>query len=259
MTLKTLFFRAITKGSWEDIRLVYKIITGEEAPQSPVNNAQSTSMNDFLDQEIVLGTGNPNAVNPYDMGISQEESEQEDSPAYEDDTQDDYDASDLVMQIREALSGPQEEDVLSEPPNTNDDDVYQEFRVQHGDSHGGEKGEKGHKCKSVPFTPIKKKMWVDDGRAFENEKVTNDPTLGVKNPRQRDVGRDDDIGVDTSKKVHVVCSLCGKQEDVAPIFASRYDPDPEENTYRCNDCCTPNGRAKVLRKLREQNHRNTRG
>ncbi len=249
MTLKTLFFNAIKEGNWENIRLVYRTMTGEEAPQPPTSNAPSIDIDSFLGQEIVYGTGNPNPANPYDMGmgLGYEEDEQEDSPAYEDEV-----LSDSEPQDNQKVD-------TSEPQDGNtDDDVYQEFRVQHGDSQGGEKGEGGRKCKALPFTPKKTKMWVDDGRAFENEKVTNNPALGVKNPRQRDPNRDEDIGVNTSKKVHVVCSLCGKQEDVASVLASRYNPDPEENTYRCNDCSTPNGRAKVLRKLREQNPRNAR-
>jgi DNA-directed RNA polymerase subunit M/transcription elongation factor TFIIS len=54
-------------------------------------------------------------------------------------------------------------------------------------------------------------------------------------------------GVDTGLQREVVCSLCEKEEVVPVSVATGYSDDPDNNTYRCNSCSTPSGRAKVLR------------
>ena len=56
----------------------------------------------------------------------------------------------------------------------------------------------------------------------------------------------------TGKTIGVQCSLCEKKQTVAVALAKGWHTDPDENAYRCNDCCTPSGRIKAERKQRER-------
>lgn len=56
----------------------------------------------------------------------------------------------------------------------------------------------------------------------------------------------------TGKTIGVQCSLCEKKQTVAVALAKGWHTDPDENAYRCNDCCTPSGRIKAERKQREK-------
>lgn len=56
--------------------------------------------------------------------------------------------------------------------------------------------------------------------------------------------------VDTGNMVEVQCSLCDKWEQVAGSLAARYSSNPDDNTYRCNICCTPKGQLLAARKNR---------
>jgi len=86
-------------------------------------------------------------------------------------------------------------------------------------------------------TPQEKPKWtnkfVDDFTLHPDERVTEHPELGVQHAVERDCRIDNDTGV----KVDVECSLCGKQESVAPIHSHGYNKNKAENTYKCNDCC----------------------
>lgn len=89
--------------------------------------------------------------------------------------------------------------------------------------------------------------WEDDGTEHANESVKVRPELGVQNARPRTDHRDPQLGIDTGGKVAVVCALCGKTESVAPRLAVGHDPNPDKNTYRCNDCLSPKSRRKTQR------------
>jgi hypothetical protein len=98
----------------------------------------------------------------------------------------------------------------------------------------------------------RKNRFRDNGRAFANEKVTNnpdDPSLGIQMIRPRGGERID--GNDTGGQVDVVCGLCGETDTVVPRLAVGYNSNPEHNTYRCNSCASPSGRSRVMRKQRE--------
>lgn len=56
---------------------------------------------------------------------------------------------------------------------------------------------------------------------------------------------------DTGKLYAVECSLCKKAGKVTAALARGYNKNPENNTYRCTECDTPSGRAKLARRERD--------
>jgi hypothetical protein len=97
-------------------------------------------------------------------------------------------------------------------------------------------------CRREPIGKPKN-TWVDDGTEHADESVKIRPELGVPHVRKRDDSRDPNIGIDTGKKTLVMCALCGREEVVSSRLAIGYNPDPEENTYRCNNCLSPTSRT----------------
>lgn len=56
----------------------------------------------------------------------------------------------------------------------------------------------------------------------------------------------------TSTQVDVVCSLCKESGKISETLAQGYSKDPDDNTYKCNECNTPAGRRNYLKKQEQQ-------
>jgi hypothetical protein len=135
------------------------------------------------------------------------------------------------------------------------DNVAAEFYIEHGNQQHAVNDDGESRCRkeSMQIPDQRKNRFHDNGKAFADEKVTthpDDPNLGIQSIRPRSLVRDTELGVNTGTNVAVVCGLCGVQEEIAASLAVGFNPDPDHNTYRCNECNTPNGRAKVMRKQR---------
>jgi hypothetical protein len=98
-----------------------------------------------------------------------------------------------------------------------------------------QKSDKGTPCKTRQF---KKKnpgdILVTDTGEFDNEKASKNKQLkamyGNKTHKKRKLR-------DVEPPIEVECRVCHKKELVPPVLAFTYDSDPEQNAYRCNDCC----------------------
>jgi uncharacterized protein YlaI len=238
-TVKDTFRDAISSGDWNQICRVFTALTGEAAPVPPT--AQEPSLSTLLEQ-------------PMDDPLSAPMDGPE--PTIEDDDDGYWSEDDLIADEEEAEPEPDDTPqvfVPPEPDNTPDaDDPASEFYIEHGDA--AEENEDGERrCRREPMRIPRQRTnrFRDNGKAFADEKVTvnDDPKLGVQKIRPRG---NRDANKDTGKKVKVQCSLCDKKEEVAARLAVGYSKKPDDNTYKCNSCNSPSGRAKVMRRKREE-------
>jgi len=94
----------------------------------------------------------------------------------------------------------------------------------------------------------RRNRFIDDQTLAADELVTKKPKLGVAHPMPRGNREDSDLDVsDTGRKITVWCSLCGKQFQISPALSHGFVNDKDENVWKCNDCCSPTGRTKVMR------------
>lgn len=265
-TVREMFREAMATQDWGVMCSVYEAITGEAAPDVIVAKV------DVLDQEMAMTT---RPENPLDRDMDDDRSmtkkDYEDIfetpyPSDEDDlfVDDDDDYERGVTQAQAIVTGTNIPDILPatpsivalpEPVQPPTDDVASEFYIQHGNTQGATNDDGETQCRkeSMSIPQQRKNRFRDNGRAFADEKVTthpDDPKLGIQSIRPRGLVRDAEMGVDTGALVPVVCTLCGTQETVAIRLSTGYNADPDHNTYKCNSCNTPNGRAKVMRRQR---------
>lgn len=84
----------------------------------------------------------------------------------------------------------------------------------------------------IPKPGERVNRFQDNGQAVAHERVDKNPNLGA--PTRHTLSKERD----SSSFVNVQCGLCGKKEKVAPILATSYNANPDENAYRCNKCCS---------------------
>jgi len=264
-TVKETFRDAISEGDWNEICRVFTAMTGEAAPIPPT--AQEPSLDTMLDQPMgdPLDTPMTVPVQPTDFPFPQSDKPAllGPSPTPEEDVWEDDGGAvaaeeTLVAPISEAVV----KQIIPEPipptPPAQPDDVAAPFYIEHGTPTQGatnEDGETACRKESMSIPEQRENRFRDNGKAFAHEKVNknpDDPTLGIQSIRPRGLVRDKDLGVDTGAMVDVWCGLCKKREKVSARLASNFRDDPDNNPYRCNDCSTPSGRAKVMRKQREE-------
>jgi len=245
-TVKETFRDAIAAGDWKSIRRVYKVITGETAPEPPKQPSPQDTLQSLLDKP--LAATRSRSVDPMDQPMEEPETEAEEE-----------------MLVARPDPGPllgNAGAILAEdePPTPTADKTVtpEDFSIQHGTVDGDRTNADGKtKCKKEPMNIPKqrKNLFHDNGKAFADEKVTENPgdvSLGIQMVRPRGPVRDEEIGANTGGKTEVTCGLCGKTEVVADRLAVGFSKDPMNNTYRCNSCSSPNGRAKAMRAQREQ-------
>lgn len=211
MTTKQAFKHGIQEGNWDVICDVYRTMTGEEPPEPPKPIVVKNEFEDILNSTMEVAD------------IIAQSSIQCEANLYVED-HDDKDDEDI-----------------EEPRRQSDEDFTMPSKAD------GKKT-KGRRCKKEPLVLGKQKnKFVDDGTQFEDERVDmnpNKPELGIRKVRPRGERPDDS---NTGNKVNVVCSLCGKEESVSPLLSRGYSTNKDDNTYKCNECNSPQGRAKLLR------------
>jgi hypothetical protein len=93
---------------------------------------------------------------------------------------------------------------------------------------------KNKQCRSEPLGTNSYNLFYDDATIAPEELKKQNPQLnklyGQKHQRNRSPAE--------SQLINVVCYVCGKQECVSPILATSYSKNPDENSYRCNKCCS---------------------
>ncbi len=256
-TVREIFREAISTQDWGGICQVYEAITGEAAPDVP----QASPMDDVLNQQMAI---TPRPENPLDQQM--EVVDADDLLADDDDDLlSPAEATTIVTstQIPDVLPASVSELTVQSPqrpmdtptPDAPPADVAAEFYIEHGSGQGTANDDGDTQCRkeSMSIPQTRKNRFNDNGKAFADEKVTtnpDNPKLGIQSIRPRGLVRDDSLGANTGQQVDVICKLCGKQELVAARLSTGYNTDPEHNTYKCNECNTPNGRAKVMRKQR---------
>jgi hypothetical protein len=77
----------------------------------------------------------------------------------------------------------------------------------------------------------------DPERVLVHERVDVNKLGGVR-PQPR--GK-----LERAQKIDVVCSLCSTPDKIMPSEARGYSPNKDDNTYKCNNCCTTRGRKNL--------------
>lgn len=262
-TVREIFRDGIEEGDWEAIRLCFKAITGEEAPEAP-KPLDSPGIDDILNQGLDVPA---QPAHPLDQMIEyeQESDTTEDAPLIlpasvtveEDDDED----ADLVAPEEEYPQVPNVKKgllAIGEADDEGNVDVASEFYIDQGQDDRNRQREDGETvCRKEPMSipDRRKNRFKDNGKAFADQKMSSRPdavTAGLGTGGMSERERNE------SELVRVQCGLCDTWEDVSPMLATRYHKDPQHNTYRCNTCTSPSGRAKAER-ARRQKQMNGRG
>ena len=98
------------------------------------------------------------------------------------------------------------------------------------------KNEKGIQARKIPTQPVENRAellkWHDTFSEETSDLQEKNPELvklyGPLKDRQPKPNR--------NPLIPVQCSVCGQSEEITPILAMLYDPNPEDNTYKCNSC-----------------------
>jgi len=244
MKLGTYFRQAIEGADWQKVCKVFTQITGEHIDPPEVA---------FADMEMP-DDEQPSSPADIEMGEYEQaepgNSDDEDGPTKP------------VVQVEEASQ-------QAEPPTSPRRVSVEDFRVHRDttvqDSDGNVRDKAARKV-SMSIPTNRKNRFNDKQTIAMKDSVKANPKLGVQNPVPRGMrglldGLDEDSHLadakDTGKRVDVVCSLCGKEETVSETLAVGWFKDPpgtkdddKQNTYKCNECSTSSGRAKLLRKKR---------
>lgn len=222
MKLRDYFKQAIESGDWNKVCKVYKQVVGEEISPPRVVSIANMEMQD-----------DETATSPADEEMDDEDEDEDDT----------------------SLPVEQVEDQQVANANSTRNSTVDEFRVtrKQKDDNG-----EGKLARREPIRKFNNKF-CDNHTIAMKDSVKNKPHLGVQNPCPR--GNRDLIegAIDTSKRVDVVCSLCGRKENVSEQLAVGWYKDKpntkeedRQNTYKCNKCQTPAGRTELLRKKRNK-------
>lgn len=226
-TLKQVFYEAIKKGDWEDIRRVYTTMTGLTAPHPPKQSSLDILDVDMDDDKPPLPTGGV-ILEPRDtmpVLIAPESTL----------------PRELVNTIDVTLEKLKQINNTGNAPSGEAADITSEFYIQQGTPERDVDDEGKTKCKreAMVIPTHRENLFHDDGTEFAQEKVTENPALGVQKPRSRE-----NPSRKPTQKITVTCSACNKQETISPQLATRYSSVPERNTYKCNACCIPGSRKR---------------
>jgi len=272
-TIKEVFRDAIAHSNWDDICRVYEAITGELAPSPPMEPSPGT-LADILNQSLEEAD---EQLDPYP-----EEDDVRGIPTPHDDTTppepdgtisvppiqsnaDNQVTSDIISKCHKAVDDllddvtytpPEDTDTATPQPNS--DTETNEFHIEHGNTAPttNEEGEQQCRKEAMVIPEERTNRFRDNGKAYADEKVTNDPNnpkLGIQIIRPRGNRDDELLGADTGGTIEATCSLCGETAKIATNLSHGFHKNPEHNTYKCNACNTPNGRNKALRKQRQDN------
>jgi len=240
--LATVMKKAIEEGDWDAICRIYTAMTGEpiEPPKLII-----PSMRDMANLD--MNTLDPLVTVQVEMDTEDdEEDDEEDEEAEEDDEE----GIDEGLEEFETVLQQSPQHLVKPPKRTGAADYSEiiapskgkktEQRLRKGD-HDDDEVE----ARKVPMgTPlagkkkvgILKKQWADSGKLHRKD-VEIDRKLSVSDPIPRGDRDSTDVGVDTGKKMKVVCSECGGTFKVNPALAYGYRKKGV-NTWKCNECTT---------------------
>lgn len=238
MKLPEVLKDAIENADWKKVCIVYTAITGKKIePPKP-----KLIVPDFANMDIDLGEDDS-----FEKWEEAKEQEFKDQQEYQDDL--------IAKHNAEEEQG--QEEIEEEPPS-------EEMSVDDGSDFIAAASKKksnppkagnvdGRPGKTEEIKIAKRKNRFKDDLSFQanlTKKVNPKLNLLYGDGSNR-VKRDLIEGaVDTGATVDVQCSLCDKWEQVAGSLAARYSSNPDDNTYRCNICCTPKGQLLAARKNR---------
>jgi hypothetical protein len=77
--------------------------------------------------------------------------------------------------------------------------------------------------------------FVDNQGVHKKERVDINPMMGASE-REPEPEKKRKTGL-----IKVQCSVCDKKEETSRSLATKYKKDPDNNTYRCNACCSSRG------------------
>jgi len=254
MKLGEYFKQAITQADWQQVCNVYKQITGETI-RPPKVKLSTLSLADVDMDEPAPKAPIAAPISPADVEMPEET----ENTWVEEDEEEESEPTTPAEPPAEAKQ--QASAVPASVSRTSIDD----FRVDRQPTQG-ENADGGKVARKEPISLRKKKNRFNDNQTIAiKDSVKDHPELGVQNPTPRGMrGKLDpekyetaSSAVDTGTKVHVICSMCGTEEDVSPVLAHNYHYDKpgtreedKQNTYKCNNCSTGHGRAKLFRKTR---------
>jgi len=293
-TVKEFFHDGIASGNWEIIREVYKTWTGEEAPEVPVQEPPSNPIDDFLNMSMGETTSQGGIIIPhndssYDVGVDTASAEDEIGEYNEDEVFDFVEqgmshgliekagpwfklmyldngdtkfkgkknlveniSHEMVDELVRAINSEINEQILEHEAEYGQQDEN-DFSITHKDNVdiGLSRA-----CRTEPFNTNanRENGFEDDGEEHADD-IAVDKKLAVKAPRKRGGPRDKSLGVDTGTKIRVKCYLCEHEEDIEKRLAIGYSKNERENTYKCNDCCTPGGYKIGKKKFEKRNGR----
>jgi hypothetical protein len=242
MKLPDLLKLAVEEQDWLKVCAVYTAITGKPLapPKKKVSLLEMDIPDDLL--ESINATRNDDD--------DDEDDEYEDFPevpVIEQDDEVDDDTAELLIEA-----------VDPEPVEVEDSkkkDGESEFAISHGlQNQKASSDGNGTIMKKVPMGGSKMQNKFKDNLSVKaGDLKKNNPLLKKIYGKAGGTRASRDLidAPDTAKTIGVQCSLCDKKQKVTLALARGYNKDPDQNTYRCNECDTPSGRARSARRNRD--------
>lgn len=244
MKLPELLKLAVEEQNWLKVCAVYTAITGEKlSPPQPKPKKVSLlelEIPDELLEEV-------NATRNDDDDEEEEYDELPTIPIDSDEIEEAKGEESLIIDV-----DPEPEEVEVSKKKGSED----EFAISHGlQNQTSSSDGNGTIMRKVPIGDVKGKrpnkfrdnLAVEAGDLKKNNPILKKVYGKVGSRASRDLIE----APDTSKLYAVQCSLCGKKQKVTAVLSKGYHKEEEQNTYRCNECNTPTGRARVARRERE--------
>jgi len=226
MKLPDLLKKAVLEQDWKTVCVVYTAITGEPlSPPEPKKEANLFDMEISEDLLAELGIGDSQADIAPPL-VSEDEDEGEPEPL----KKKEVGQKSLSSNRESFISKARDTDKL--PANKRDD------------------GKVEARKEPMQIPKSRKNVWEDDLTIAPKLIKANNSQLEILYGPSHDKTPKEEKEKETGE-VNVVCSFCGQANTVVKSLAVGYNSNPEENTYECTSCCTPSGRAKVLRQQRE--------
>lgn len=225
MKLPEVLKQAIKDADWKKVCAVYTAITGEKIePPKP-----KLVLPDFanMDIDINFGDDGPETVEQAGENALEEEEEQEVEP--------------VSLPSNEEVSVDEAADFIEAASKKKSEPAPKVGVVS------------GSQSKTEPIQVAKRKnRFKDDLSVAAMHTKQRNPKLNLLYGDGSTRSTRDLIegAVDTGATTDVQCSLCDKHEKVSLMLARGYSTDPNENTYRCNVCCTPKGQLLAARRNR---------
>lgn len=225
MKLPEVLEQAIKGADWKKVCAVYTAITGKKIePPKP-----KLIIPDYVNMDIDLGSED---FNKFAEQVKEEAGE---------DALDEEEVEPITLPSEEEVTVDEASDFIQSASKKKSDPASKAGVVA------------GSQSKVEPIAISKRKNKFKDNLAvasMHTRKVNPKLNLLYGDGSARMTRDLIEGSVDTGATVDVQCSLCDKEESVSPILGRGYSTNPDENTYRCNVCCTPKGQLQAARRNR---------